>query len=45
MLNGLKLITLKLDKLKGKKLVVFATGATPFREESISEVRNKNFLI
>jgi len=42
-INGVKLITQNLDKLKGKRVVVFATGVSPFREESISEVRNKNF--
>ena len=42
-INGVKLIKQNLDKLKGKKVVVFASGASPFREESISEVRNKNF--
>lgn len=42
-INGVKLIKQNLDKLKGKKVVVFATGASPFREEVISEVRNKNF--
>ncbi|MBC2578850.1 flavodoxin domain-containing protein [Clostridium sp. DJ247] len=42
-INGVKLITQNLDKLKGKKVVVFATGASPSREEVISEVRNKNF--
>jgi menaquinone-dependent protoporphyrinogen IX oxidase len=42
-INGVKLITQNLDKLVGKKVVVFATGASPFREEVISKVRNKNF--
>ena len=42
-INGVKLITQNLDRLEGKKVVVFATGASPFREEVISEVRNKNF--
>lgn len=42
-INGIKLITKNLDKLKDKKVVVFATGASPFREEAINEVRNKNF--
>lgn len=44
-INGLKLITRNLDKLKDKKLAVFATGATPFREEALNEVRNKNFTL
>ncbi|MCX7747457.1 MAG: flavodoxin domain-containing protein [Clostridia bacterium] len=42
-INGVKLITQNLDKLKGKKVVVFATGATPPREDAINEVRNRNF--
>lgn len=42
-INGVKLITQNLDKFEGKKVVVFATGASPFREEAINEVRNKNF--
>lgn len=44
-INGIKLITRNLEKLKGKKIVVFASGATPSREEAINEVRNKNFTV
>jgi len=40
---GVKFITKNLDRLKGKKLAVFATGASPVREEVIREVRDKNF--
>lgn len=42
-INGLKFITQNLGKLKGKKVIVFTTGASPSREEVIIEVRNKNF--
>lgn len=42
-INGVKYITQNLDKLKDKKVVVFATGASPFREEMVNEVRDKNF--
>jgi menaquinone-dependent protoporphyrinogen IX oxidase len=42
-INGVKLITQNLDKLNGKKVIVFASGATPPREEALTEVRNKNF--
>lgn len=42
-INGVKLITKNIDKLKGKKIVVFATGVTPPREDDINEVRNQNF--
>lgn len=40
---GIKLITKNFDKLKDKKIIVFATGASPSRKEVISEVLNKNF--
>lgn len=40
---GIKLIKENINKLKDKKVVVFATGASPLREEIIDEVRNKNF--
>ncbi len=42
-INGVKLITENLDKLDGKKIAVFATGATPGRKEEIDEIRNGNF--
>lgn len=42
-INGVKLITKNLGKLGDKKVVVFATGASPVREEAVNEVRNKNF--
>lgn len=42
-INGVKLITQNIDKLKDKRLVVFATGASPSREDVINEVANKNF--
>lgn len=42
-INGVKYITQNLNKLKDKKIVVFATGASPAREDAISEVRDKNF--
>ena len=42
-INGVKFITKNLDKLKDKKVIVFATGASPSREEAVSEVKNKNF--
>ena len=40
---GVKLIKENINKLKDKKVVVFATGASPLREDVINEVRNKNF--
>lgn len=42
-INGLKLITKNLDKLQGKKVVIFATGASPVGAEVIHEVMSKNF--
>jgi len=42
-INGVDLIKKNINKLKGKKVIVFATGASPGREEEISEVKNKNF--
>lgn len=42
-ITGVKLITQNIDKLKDKRLVVFATGASPSREDVINEVVNKNF--
>ncbi|MDR3584599.1 MAG: flavodoxin domain-containing protein [Desulfosporosinus sp.] len=42
-INGVKYITRNLNKLNDKKVIVFATGVSPFREEAISEVKNKNF--
>lgn len=44
-INGVKDITQNIGKLKAKKVIVFATGVTPSREETIREVRDKNFTI
>src|SRR5690242_18554114 len=40
---GLKVILKEINKLKDKKLVVFATGASPKRENVMKEVQDKNF--
>lgn len=42
-INGVKLITKNIDKLKDKKLVVFASGASPSSENAIKEVIANNF--
>lgn len=42
-INGVKLIKNNLDKLKGKKVVVYASGATPPRKEALDEVISHNF--
>ncbi|NMA66141.1 MAG: flavodoxin [Clostridiaceae bacterium] len=44
-INGVKLITRNTDKLKGKKIIVFATGMSPLREEVEREVIGNNFSI
>jgi menaquinone-dependent protoporphyrinogen IX oxidase len=44
-INGVKLITQNTDKLEGKKIVVFASGATPSRQDDIKQVRDKNFTL
>ncbi len=44
-INGVKFITQNFDKLKDKKIVVFATGASPWREEVIKEVKSNNFTL
>lgn len=42
-INGVKLITDNLAKLDGKKVVVFATGASSATDKTISDVLAKNF--
>lgn len=42
-INGVKMITQNLDKLKNKKVIVFATGVSPSREDDLNKVRNKHF--
>jgi len=44
-INGVKLITNNLPKLAGKKVIVFASGATPPREEDIKKVWDMNFTV
>lgn len=41
-INGLSLIRDNMDKLSGKKLIVFAVGATPVRPEIYEEVKKMN---
>lgn len=40
---GVKLITKNINNLKDKKVIVFATGASPARNDAIKEVTDKNF--
>ncbi|MBU3191060.1 flavodoxin domain-containing protein [Clostridium bowmanii] len=42
-INGVKLITNNMDKLKDKKVIVFSTGVSPLTEDGLNDVRNKNF--
>lgn len=44
-INGVKLIKKNINQLKDKKLVVFATGASPLRDSVINEVVSNNFTI
>lgn len=42
-INGVKLITENMDKLKGKRIAVFASGASPARSEALKDVTGHNF--
>jgi flavodoxin len=42
-INGIKIIRKNLDKFGGKKIAVFASGASPARQETIEEIRERNF--
>ncbi|MGH4137556.1 flavodoxin domain-containing protein [Clostridium sp.] len=42
-INGVKLITNNIEKLKDKKVIVFSTGVSPLTVDGIIDVRNKNF--
>jgi len=42
-INGISLIKNNFDALKNKNLIVYATGATPSREEDLAKVWEMNF--
>ena len=42
-IEGIRLIKDNLYNLKEKQLIVFAVGATPFREETVEEIKHNNF--
>lgn len=42
-INGINLIKNNFDALKGKRLIVYATGATPPNEEDLKKVWETNF--
>jgi len=44
-IDGISLIKKNFDQLKGKRLIVFATGATPTNEVDLQELINKNLTI
>lgn len=44
-INGISLIRQNLDALRDKNVIVFATGATPVREETTRELALKNFTL
>lgn len=44
-INGIKFIKDNLEKLSEKKIIIFATGASPWKKEVVDEVLNKNFSI
>lgn len=44
-IHGIKLIKDNLPRLQGKTVVVFASGASPARDDVINEVKNKNFTL
>lgn len=44
-INGIDLIKNNLDALKDKRVIVFATGATPARAETTAQIRNMNFTL
>lgn len=44
-INGVKVISNNLDRLEGKTVIVFASGASPKSEKVIEEVKNRNFTM
>ena len=42
-ISGINLIRNNIDKLKGRKIIVFATGASPFKEGIEMEIMKSNF--
>jgi menaquinone-dependent protoporphyrinogen IX oxidase len=44
-ISGIKLITKNMEQLKDKKIVVFAVGASPSRDETTEEIRKANIPV
>lgn len=42
-INGVKLLKRNLHRLAGKKLILFAVGASPASENVLEEIKNENF--
>lgn len=42
-INGISLIKKNLPEIDGKKVIVYASGASPWSEKVLNEVRDKNF--
>ncbi len=42
-INGIKILKENISKLTGKKVVVFAVGASTYKENILEEIRSRNF--
>lgn len=42
-ISGIKAITKNIDKIKEKRIIVFATGVCPGRDEELEQVKKANF--
>ncbi|MBU3131343.1 flavodoxin domain-containing protein [Clostridium gasigenes] len=42
-ISGIKAITKNIDKIKDKRIIVFATGVCPGRDEELEQVKKTNF--
>ncbi len=42
-ITGIKIVKNNLRRLTGKDLIIFATGASPFKEKVLDKIREKNF--
>lgn len=42
-IGGIDIIKDNMEKLQGKNIIVFTTGASPSRDEILEEVKNRNF--
>lgn len=42
-IKGIKIIKNNMNLLKARKLVIFAVGATPYRQKTVEEIKHNNF--